>query len=73
VAGQPDADLYERLVNLLGMRDVHPEDRIAIQQALPSANTWTDLPQTLRDRIEELERTLEPQSWADPSDIPGND
>ncbi|GAA2327488.1 hypothetical protein [Dactylosporangium salmoneum] len=73
MAGQPDAQLYERLVDLLGAHDVHPDDRIDIQQALATATTWNDLPQPLRLRIEELERTLERQAWADPSDIPGND
>jgi hypothetical protein len=73
MAGQPDPALYERLVDLLGAHDVRPEDRMAIQQALPNANTWDDLPPALRARIEELEGSLERQSWSDPSDIPDND
>jgi hypothetical protein len=65
-----DVSLYDRLVDLLGKHDVHPVDRAAIQDAFQNATTWDDLPQEVRDRIEELEKNLPSQSWEDPSDVP---
>lgn len=61
--------LEERLTELLGTHDVHPDDRIAIQQAFVEFGSWDRLPQEIRDRIAELEQ-LPPQAWDDPLDVP---
>lgn len=62
-------DLEQRLTELLGTRDVHPDDRAAIQDAYMLAPTWEQLPQAIRDKVEELEK-LPRQSWDDPFDVP---
>jgi len=68
-APTPQADLYERLVELLGTRDVHPDDRIAIRDAYEKAGTWDRLPAEIKTRIQELEQ-LPRQAWDDPMDVP---
>jgi len=64
--------LYERLVEVLGTRDVHPDVRSKIQDAyieVGDTGTWDDLPVDVRQMIEESER-LPRQAWDDPADVP---
>lgn len=63
--------LYDRLVELLGKHDVHPEDRAEIQAAA-GAESWDDVPADTRAKIEQLERDLPAQSWDDPLDMPAD-
>lgn len=65
-------ELERRLTDLLGAHDVHPDDRIAIQDAFGQANSFEELPTALQARIMELEETLPRQSWDDPSEVPEN-
>lgn len=65
----PELELELRLTELLGTRDVHPDDRIAIQDAYADAPTWDDLPTDIRFMIENLEQ-LPRQAWDDPADVP---
>lgn len=65
-----DQDLYRRFTELLGAHDVHPEDRIRIQQALGPGVTWETLPADIRELVERLESELARQSWDDPADVP---
>lgn len=64
-------DLFERLSELLGTRDIHPDDRAEIQEAFEAAESWDDLPDPIKQKIVELEQ-LPVQSWDDPSDVPEN-
>lgn len=68
-AMSPHLELEARLTELLGTRDVHPDDRTAIQDAYLQHPTWDELPQAIRDRVVELEK-LPSQSWDDPFDVP---
>jgi len=72
VAGT-DLMLERRLSDALGAHDVHPEQRMAIQQAYIAAGmdeaTWDDLPPEIQQLIEEIEQ-LPRQSWDDPTDVP---
>lgn len=63
--------LYDRIVEVLGTRDVHPDDRIAIQDAWGEAESWDDLPDNIKALIEEAEK-LPRQAWDDPMDVPDN-
>lgn len=65
----PELELELRLTELLGTRDVHPDDRIAIQDAYGDAPTWDDLPTHIQAKIIELE-DLPRQAWDDPADVP---
>ena len=69
----PAVQLERRLSDALGTHDVHPEDRIKVQEAYVAAGvdtaTWDELPAEIRQLVEELER-LPRQSWDDPADVP---
>lgn len=68
-AVSPRTELYERITELLGTRDVHPDDRIAIRNAYEQAESWDDLPTHIQAKVIELE-DLPRQSWDDPADVP---
>lgn len=67
----PTGDLYERLIEVLGTRDVHPDDRIAIQGAFFEGATWADLPADVQQLIVDAEASPR-QAWDDPADLPEN-
>lgn len=66
-----EMDLYDRLTEVLGTRDVHPEIRGKIQDAYATAATWDELPPDIQALIIEAEK-LPRQSWDDPADVPDN-
>jgi hypothetical protein len=64
--------LYERLVDLFGRHDVHPDDKDQILKAFDKAEKFEDLPPQIRQKIEQLEKDLPRQAWDDPADVPDN-
>jgi hypothetical protein len=64
--------LERRLTDLLGAHDVHPDDRVAIQNAFELAGSFEELPTAIQARVIELEENLPRQSWDDPSEVPDN-
>lgn len=63
--------LYERMVELFGTRDVHPDDKAEILEAFDRAATFEDLPPEIQQKVTELEG-LTRQAWDDPADVPDN-
>lgn len=67
-------DLERRLTDALGAHDVHPEDRIRIQEAYVDAGmldaSWDDLPADIRTLVEDIEQNYPRQSWDDPTQVP---
>lgn len=70
-APTPKDELYDRIVEVLGTRDVHPDDRSAIRDAFEAADSWDALPTHIQAKIIELE-DLPRQAWDDPADVPDN-
>jgi hypothetical protein len=68
---QAEMALEQRLTDLLGRHDVHPELRGQIQRAFQQYRTWDKLPPDIKTMITEAEK-LPRQSWADPADMPDN-
>jgi hypothetical protein len=71
----PVGKLFHRLSDALGSTDVHPEEREQIISAWTAAGgedsaTWEKLPLGVQHLVAEIEKR-EPQSWADPADLPG--
>ena len=64
-------ELERRLAELLGTRDVHPDDRAVIREAFEKAKSWDDLPDAVKSMVIHLEQ-LPRQSWDDPADVPDN-
>lgn len=65
----PALDLYDRLVDVLGSYDIHPDDRAIVQAAFFDGATWDDLPRNVQQIILEAEASAR-QSWTDPMDVP---
>lgn len=70
----PVGQLFHRLSEALGSTDVHPDERAQIVAAWTAAGgqdaaTWEKLPLGIRHMVVEIEKR-EPQSWADPADLP---
>lgn len=64
--------LYERMVELFGTRDVHPDDKAEILEAFDKAATFEDLPPEIQHKVMTLEEDLPRQAWDDPADVPEN-
>lgn len=64
--------LYERLVELFGNHDVHPDDKAEILEAFDKADKFESLPPEIQHKIQKLEEDLTRQSWDDPADVPDN-
>jgi hypothetical protein len=66
-------ELYDRLTEVLGSHDLHPDDRKAIQDAYVDAGTetatWDDLPEDVQARVIEAEKSPR-TTWDDPADVP---
>ena len=70
----PVGQLFHRLSDALGGTDVHPDEREQVLSAWREAGgedsaTWEKMPEDARKLVEEIE-TRDPQSWADPADLP---
>jgi hypothetical protein len=63
------AEVIHRVERLLGTRDVHPNDRKTIREAMVENVTWDSLSPDVQQLIIENEQ-LPAQSWADPADVP---
>jgi hypothetical protein len=68
------ADLFYRLSDALGGHDVTPEERDQVLTAWAEAGgqeaaTWERLPLGVQHLVGQIEKR-EPQSWADPADLP---
>ncbi len=64
--------LYERMVELFGAHDVHPDDKAEILEALDKAEAFDDLPPEIQHKVQQLEEDLPRQAWDDPADVPDN-
>lgn len=64
--------LYERMVELFGTRDVHPDDKAQILEAFDGATNFEDLPIDIQHKVQRLEEDLPRQRWDDPADVPEN-
>lgn len=64
--------LYERMVELFGTRDVHPDDKAEILEAIDKAEKFEDLAPEIQHKIQQLEEDLPRQAWDDPADVPDN-
>ena len=70
----PVGELFHRLSDALGGHDVDPDERQQVIDGWREAGgeteaTWDKLPQETKTLVEEIEKR-EPQSWADPADLP---
>lgn len=65
----PKIALEQRLTEVLGTRDVHPDSRRTIREAYENAESWEDLPPDVRALVEKMEQ-LPRQAWDDPADVP---
>lgn len=71
----PVGQLFHRLSDALGSVDVHPDERARVLDAWAAAGgedsaTWEKLPLGVQHLVGEIEKR-DPQSWADPADLPG--
>jgi hypothetical protein len=64
-------ELEQRVTDLLGSYDVHPEERRRILSAYDAAQRFEDLPPDILELAAEIEKRPR-QSWDDPYDVPDN-
>lgn len=69
-------ELSQRLDDALGSHDVSSDDKERIQAAYVAAGwmaaTWEDLPEDIRELVEDIEQ-LPRTGWDDPLDAPDED
>jgi len=69
VMTEATAELHDRIVDVLGTRDVLPADRLTIRDAFDPSMTWAKLEPEVRALIERYEATPT-HFYEDPADVP---